>query len=349
MFSLNRYMLSLMKDERTGPLAAAVKVVLRLASGLYSFGIWLVDLGYSSGIRKIHKAPLPVVSIGNITLGGTGKTPFTIFVASYFASAGKKTAVLSRGYGSDENRMLAEELPDVRVYAAQDRVKSARLAAADGCDVIVLDDGFQHRRLHRDLDIVLVDRSTLFGNGSLVPRGVLREKPSSLSRADLIVVSKSDGFSALQKTEAAACLAEVAPGKPVVTAAHKASFLTDVTGAIFPVSALRGKNVVLASGIADPDHFARMVEECGALIVGRIDQPDHHAYTRSDAARIEKECLAKNADMVVITKKDHVKMRGLDIRSFEEKIFVFNIDVDVVEGKERLVAGLNSVLSGNRD
>lgn len=348
MSTFNKYMLSLMKDESKGPAASVLKTVLAVLAFFYGIGIRLVDAGYVSGLRKVHKAPVPVVSVGNLTLGGTGKTPFTVFAAGHFSAEGKSPAVLIRGYGKDENRMLREELPGVPVYSGQDRVANSLAAAKDGYGVIVLDDGFQHRRLDRDLDIVLVDGVFLFGNGELVPRGTLREPVSALERADIIVVTRSERIDEARKNEIMSYLSEVSKGKPVVTATHKASFLTDVTGAVYALGTLSARKVCLVAGIADPGYFAATVEGCGALIAARIDHFDHHAYTQADVRAMADTCAANGAEVIVTTKKDIVKLRELDLAGIEDKLFILNVKMEITEGKEKLVAGLNSVFSRKR-
>ncbi len=347
--SIRNYMLSLMKDERKGPVAAVMKAALTVLSGFYSVGVRLVDLGYRSGLRKVYKAPVPVISVGNLTLGGTGKTPFTIFLTDLLLSMGRKPAVLIRGYGKDENRMLREELPDVPVYVGQDRVRNAAAAAAAGCDVIVLDDGFQHRRLCRDLDIVLVDARSLFGNAKLFPRGLLREGISSLERADMFVATKIDRSDNEGRSRVKAYLEYLAHERPLIFASHAVSFLTDITGAAYPAETLAGKRVLLVSGIADPGYFAATAEALGAGVVGRRNYMDHHRYSQSEIDSLTGECREKNAEMVLTTKKDHVKLKELDLSRIEDRFFVLNVKMDIIDGKERLVAGLNSVFSGKRD
>ena len=346
--SFRNYILSLMKDERKGPVAAAVKAALAVLSVFYSAGLRIVDLGYSSGVRKVHKAPVPVVSVGNLTLGGTGKTPFTVFLADLLLSMGRKPAVLTRGYGKDEDRLLREELPDVPIFVGQDRVRGASAAAAAGCDVIVLDDGFQHRRLHRDLDIVLVDARSFFGNAKLFPRGLLREPLSSLERADMFAVTKTDRSDNEGRSRVKTYLGYVARERPVIFASHDVSFLSDITGAAYPAETLAGKKVFLVSGIADPEYFRSMVKALGGVITGRRDLGDHYRYEQKDIGELDAACREKSPDMVLTTKKDHVKLKRLELSAIEEKLFVLNIKMEIIEGKELLVAGLNSVLSGNR-
>jgi tetraacyldisaccharide 4'-kinase len=242
--------------------------------------------------------------------------------------------------------MLCDELPEVPVFPEQDRVKSAKAAMDAVRDVLILDDGFQHRRICRDLNILLLDSVSLFGNGCMFPRGVLREPVTSIKRADLVVLTKIDMIDAGRKEEVVSQLKTLAPEKPVVTAKHKASFLADVTGAAYPVESLQGSKVFLVSGIVDPDYFEFLVKNAGATIAARRDYTDHHRYSQKDIDDMYNECFKRGFEKIIVTKKDFVKMKDLDISSVEDKLFILNIGIDIVEGKERLVAGLNSIYSG---
>ena len=341
-------MVSLMRDERDDLLSSVIKLVLLVLSWIYGAAVAVVSIGYRSGIRKMHKAPVPVVSVGNITLGGTGKTPFTILVAEHFCRAGKKPAVLTRGYGGDESVMLKDELPEVPVFVGQDRERSAGAACSRGRDILILDDGFQHRRLARDLDILLVDGVEFFGNGDLFPRGTLREPVSSLSRADMFVLTKTDRIGAERKKLLIKNIGALAPGKPIVMTRHKPTFLSDTTGSAFSPYSLRGKKICIMSGIGDPDYFAFLFDDIGADIVARRDYSDHYRYTQTDISRWRSLCSKTRAEAVVVTKKDYVKIRSLDLTGIEEKLFVLNVVIEVTEGKEKLIAGLNSVIVRNR-
>ena len=343
---LKRYILSLMKDERSSGADIAVKGVLWFLSRIYAAAIAAVDWAYRSGLRRQRKMPVPVVSVGNITLGGTGKTPLTIFLADHFTAAGKKAAVLTRGYGKDECRMLRDELPDAGVFTGQDRIKSARRAVSGGADILILDDGFQHRRIGRDLNILMLDTLSPFGNGYLFPRGILREPVPSLKRADIFVLTKTDMAPEGRVEDLTRRLEEIAPDKQVVLTRHKPVFMSDVTGGAYSTDDLSGKKVCLLSGIVDPGYFAHLVEELGGVIVVRRDHGDHHRYTQADIRDIFIKCEKQKAEAIIVTRKDYVKIRELDISSIEEKLFVLNIVIDIVKGKENFVAGLNSVVPG---
>jgi len=343
---LKKYILTLMKDERAGVCGTIVKGVLRIVSWGYLAAVKIIDWAYGKGIKCKHKVDVPVVSIGNLTLGGTGKTPFAIFLADYFHSIGKKPAVLTRGYGQDESVLLKNETPLVSVYVGGDRVLSARRAVSEGRDLLILDDGFQHRRIERDLNILMIDGVNFFGNGFMFPRGVLREPTSAIERADMFVLTKVDSASRERIEEIHAFLAKCAPGKTVVDARHKPSFLTDVTGAAYGLSFLNGKRISVVSGIGDPDYFAFLLKEEGAEIVVRHDYIDHHEYKQRDVNEIYLASVSKKTENIIMTAKDYVKIKKLDLSRMEEKIFILNITVDITSGKESLVDRLNSVITG---
>src|SRR5262245_17167980 len=190
--------LRLVRGQIRGPAAAVARLGLGAVSGLYCLGVSARNAAYDWGWKTAHRAAVPVVSVGNLTLGGTGKTPMVEWVARWFRGRGARVAILSRGYGqaeglNDEGRVLEENLPDVPHFQGADRVELARIAVEESeSQVLVLDDGFQHRRLARDLDIVLLDALEPFGLGRLFPRGLLREPVSSLRRAGLVVLSRAD-------------------------------------------------------------------------------------------------------------------------------------------------------------
>jgi tetraacyldisaccharide 4'-kinase len=332
-----------MKDQRDGLVDRFVKCLLSVLSFFYGLGVRCVDQTYGSGLRKQHKVGAPVISVGNITLGGTGKTPFTIFLADLFVGRQKNPAILTRGYGRDESRMLEDELPDVKVLVGQDRVRNARWAVGQGKDVLILDDGFQHRRIARDLNILMVDGVSMFGNGCLFPRGILREPLSSLRRSDIIVLTKTDRIGDERKREVITELRSLAPGKPVILTRHRPYFLTDVTGAAYMAESIRGEKVILVSGIVDPDYFEFLTRGLGAEVVARLDNPDHHRYSRRDIEEMRSRCYKERADKIITTRKDFVKIKDLDISSIEDKLFVLDIVVEIVEGKENLLAGLDSI------
>ncbi|MFA6635947.1 MAG: tetraacyldisaccharide 4'-kinase [Candidatus Omnitrophota bacterium] len=317
--------------------------ILVLLSFVYAAGVKLVWLGYDSGIRKVHAAPIPVISVGNITLGGTGKTPMVMLIAGLLTSFGKKPAVLTRGYGRDECRMLKDELAEVPVYTGQDRLKSAFMAFSDGRDVAVLDDGFQHRRIRRDLNILLVDARNIFGSGRMVPAGNLREPVSAASRADLAVLTKTDGLSSERIEEVRRYVSRICSGKPVAVSRHEPVSFKDAEGAFYDIDAVKGREIAVVCGIADPYYFEHILISLKADIKKSFFYRDHHKYRQTDIDRISEECAAMGICTIVTTAKDLVKMKDLDMSSIDDKILVLNVKIRITEGKETLIAGLNSV------
>jgi tetraacyldisaccharide 4'-kinase len=340
------YILSLMKDRRNGPVHDAAKCLLHAMSAIYSAAQSLIGLSYSAGIRREHRAAVPVISVGNITMGGTGKTPFTVLIARRLQDAGKKPAVLIRGYGDDESVMLKDELPDIPVIVGQDRVSGAAEAVSLGRDVIVMDDGFQHRRLARDMDMVLIDGVYAFGNGFLFPRGVMREGPSALIRADIFVITKADMAGEERVKEIELELGRVAPGVGCVITRHRPCSLNDVTGSVHPLDAIAAKKVCMVSAIGDPDYLAFLISGAGASVAWRRDYLDHHGYAQSDVDGVADALASTGAEAVIVTAKDYTKLKRLDISSIEEKLLVLNVDIEIARGKEYLDRRLDSVING---
>ena len=245
MSCLHMKLCSLMKkdDADEGVLINVFKTLLSFAACIYGIAIKIIDHAYRKGWRKKYRSRLPVISIGNITLGGTGKTPFTIFAADHFHSSGKRVGVLIRGYGGDENKMLSENLPDVRVYTGRDRSVSAKKAENEKIDILLMDDGFQHRTLARDLDIVLLDSLIPFGNGKLFPRGILREPVSVLERADVIILTKADRSGFNERESLKKKIRAITKKAVIAVALHEPIFFKDVTGNILPKESIAGKKI----------------------------------------------------------------------------------------------------------
>jgi len=248
---------------------------------------------------RARRLPKPVLSVGNLTFGGTGKTPFVIHACKELLRRGKKVAVLSRGYrggpgGNDEARVIARHLPQVPVVEDPDRFAAGSRIAPD-TDVFVLDDGFQHLPLFRDHDVVLVDATDPFGGGFCPPAGRLREPLSALDRATLVVITRADLVDRAALGETMRTVRE-RTAAPVVTTAFRAQ--CDVP--------LAGLEATVACGIGNPGAFELMLERQGVRILERRFFRDHHAYTRADAAS-----LAAAGRPVVVTEKDAVKLEAL--------------------------------------
>lgn len=288
------------------PLALGYAAVIRLRNGYYR--------ARRGAARHVG---VPVVSVGNLTVGGTGKTPLVIEIAGRLATRGRRPAVLTRGYGgspaqpADEVLELREALPDVPIVVDPDRVAGAAAARRDhGADCLVLDDGFQHRRIARALDVVALDLLDPFGGGVLLPCGRLREPPTALRRADLIVLTRvnltGDEGRALAAVERV--LEDLAVRAPRLTAAVVASQLRDGSGATRAPEALRGLAVLPVCGLGNPEGFLRLLRSIGAEVRGGLVFGDHHRYRAGDLRAIRRAAARRRVEAVVTTRKDWVKL-----------------------------------------
>jgi tetraacyldisaccharide 4'-kinase len=271
---------------------------------LYRSIVALRQIAYRGGILRSLRASIPIVSIGNLVVGGTGKTPVTAWLVRRLQEMGARPAVLLRGYGEDEALLHRRWNPDAPVFTGADRVEAAQRAAASGATVALLDDGLQHRRLARDLEVVLVAAEQPFP-GHLLPRGPYRESPSALARADLVAVTRRTAADA-EVEETLRKVARVAPRRPTAVLRLAPRGWTELNGA--PAEHPPGA-VLAVTSIAEPALFRRLVEESsGGAAVELLAFPDHHVFDVDDAGRIRR---AAGARVVVVTEKDAVKLEGL--------------------------------------
>jgi tetraacyldisaccharide 4'-kinase len=310
----SRRYLALLRGEARGPWPALQRLALRLASLPYGLAVRLRNACFTRGWCRSERAPVPVVSVGNLTAGGTGKTPCVEYVADFYRRRDVRVAILSRGYGAahgpnDEALVLEENLPDVPHLQGPDRVALTRTAVAElESEVLVLDDGFQHRRLARDLDLVLVDATCPWGHGHLLPRGLLREPPSGLRRAHAVVLTRCDQVAPPDLEALKRQVARLAPGLPLVGSVHRPTGL--VNGAAqAPLDLLREAPVAAFCGIGNPESFRRTLEGLGAGVVDFRTYPDHHPYTRADVDALRAWAAGLPVDFVLTTQKDLVKLR----------------------------------------
>lgn len=336
---------SLMADKQKGAIFAPLKASLHLLSLIYSMAIFFRKIFYKLHIFKTHKAALKVISVGNIALGGTGKTPFVITLAKILESILKRNVcVLIRGYGWDEQEMLKRNLLDVPVLVGQDRVRSSYKAIKlYGSDTAILDDGFQHWELARDLNIVLIDSRNPFGNGMLFPRGILRERKQALARADIIVFTKVNNKSCdINKIKQE--IDGIKKGLLFLEAVHTPKhFYEGRAKHIFDLSYIRGKKVILLSSIGDPLYFEDTARDLGANIIEHIKFPDHHDYRRSDIDRVIRRCNERNFDFVLTTEKDIVKLNRLGLNIGPYTVLTLAVEMKIIAGSEILIDRLHSL------
>jgi tetraacyldisaccharide 4'-kinase len=296
---------------------------------------------------------VPVVSIGNLTLGGTGKTPCVEYVARFYAQAGRRVAILSRGYGSpdghnDEALLLRENLPDVPHYQGANRASlAAEAVSRSASEVLVLDDGFQHRRLARDLDLVLLDATQPFGHGWLFPRGLLREAPDSLRRAGVVVLTRCDQVTAPERRRLHEKAARFAPDVPVIETIHRPLELTNAAAPegrrCAPLNCVAEHPVAAFCGIGNPDAFRATLKNLGAEVSAFRTFPDHHAYSEADLEELDTWARHHATDGIVLTtQKDLVKLRRAQLGGRD--LWALRIGLHVESGQDTLDRRLGAVL-----
>lgn len=339
---------SLMTDKRSGAVWMPLKAVLWVLSLVYGAVIVCRRILYKLRIFRSHRVPLRVISVGNLSLGGTGKTPFTIALADLLERELKKpTVVLIRGYGWDEQALLKKSLPDIPILVGEDRAKSAHKAIRlYGSQFAVLDDGFQHWELARDLDIVLIDSGNPFGNGCLFPRGVLRESKSALKRAHVVVFTKTDkkrSDLSIIKDD----IKRINSGLMILEAVHKPSHIYDPKARKDrDLTFVTGSKVILVSSIGDPGYFESTVKSLGATVLDHIIFGDHHNYKSKDIEKILKICGAKAPDFLVTTEKDAVKFARMSFSFGKHTMMTLVIRMEITGGREQLIDRLRSLRSG---
>lgn len=316
---------------------------------------------YETGIMRRFPLGCQVISVGNVTVGGTGKTPVVEILAKTLRDEGRSVAILSRGYrkkeasffkrlfseaapprvvsdgervlldselSGDEPFMLASNLPGVVVLVDKNRVKAGRYAISRfGSDVLILDDGFQYMKLKHSHEIVLVDATNPFGNGHLLPRGILREPASNIKRADFIFITKSDG-----KTEALrARLKRMNARAEIAECRHRPRFYKNTfTGDILPLDAVKGMKVVTLTGIAAPLSFENSVVRMGGRILSRERFPDHYRYKAQDIINVINNADELGADAIFTTEKDAVRLPRLEYPKVP--VFYMRMDIEIIKG-----------------
>jgi tetraacyldisaccharide 4'-kinase len=349
----------LVSCETRGVGAALARAGLRALSWPYGLGVRCRNAFYTLGWKRVHHATVPVVSVGNLTLGGTGKTPAVEYAAHFFRERKRRVAILSRGYGAehgcnDEALVLEENLPDVPHLQGPDRVELAHAAVGElESELLILDDGFQHRRLHRDLDIVLVDATNPWGHGHVFPRGLLREPKSSLRRAALVLLTRCDQVGPWRLQELRVEIAKIAPRVPLVESIHQPRRLMNGEHEA-PLELLREHPIAAFCGIGNPAAFHEMIHrfalDCGRLAprdaASRSEAttfPDHHAYTRADVDWLRSWARQLPEDALIITtQKDLVKLRLPDLAG--RPLWALQIALQPTRGRESLDHMLEGIL-----
>jgi tetraacyldisaccharide 4'-kinase len=346
---LREYLYSLATDKKRGFIAGVLKFFLTILSFVYGLLIRiLIVFKQHNPVRLSCK----FISVGNITLGGTGKTTVVEYIARFLKEKGHKVAILTRGYKrsvkrkaqseklqyetmGDEAYMLAEKLSDIPVIVDADRIRAAKRAIQDySVDTLILDDGFQQWHIKKDLEIVTIDAQNPFGNKRLIPRGILREPLANLRRADIFILTKTN-FSPDKET-LKLFLKSLNPAARIFESRHEPVSFFDFNHPqeSIDLAALRGKSVVLFCGIGDPDSFTALISSLDINISTFFKFPDHYNYTAQDIDHITQTAKEKNVDTIITTEKDMVRVFAVRGTPYTVRFLALRIKLEIKDEQE---------------
>jgi tetraacyldisaccharide 4'-kinase len=348
-------------NETQSPGDRLLRGLLTLAELPYAAAVNLRNTAFDTGQLRSQKVAVPVISVGNLTVGGTGKTPLIIFLCRAIERLGGTPAIVSRGYGvrkgkgsqeipNDEAREMSTELPHVPHIQDRDRVEAAWRIVQNCPDIdcVLVDDGFQHRRLFRDLDIVLIDATSPFGGGHMLPRGLLRESLRGLRRADVVVLTRVNQIPPERLAELRPRIQSLAPQADYCEIASHPTMLWNVGGESKPVEELHGARIAAFAGIGNPEAFCCMLQDLPWELVAFREFPDHHPYPAPDqqelAAWLHKQ---GPLDAVLCTRKDLVKIPHDDLAGIP--LWGIKTDLEWRTGWPRLESRLKALIAPGRE
>ncbi len=368
MIKLGNLFRSILSDDSEPNRLNPLLFLLCLLSLLYSGIIWLRNRMYDLGLFKTKRLGCKVISVGNITVGGTGKTPLVIMLANFLRERGYRPAVLSRGYGGenrnhinlvsdgsyllaghgesgDEPVLIAKSARQVPVITGPKRYLTGKYAMDHlGADTLIMDDAFQHRSLFRDIDIVLLDGKRPFGNGFLLPGGHLRESRKALKRADAVVLTETEQKEGIKPADIKYLPGKRLPAVPIFRGYHRPKDLVKGgSDEIYPLEYLKGKKVCAFAGIARPESFKKTIKSLGGEVVAFITFPDHHRYTTGELREIEKTSLNCQSEVTITTEKDGIKLIGFP--DFFHNIFLLGIEMEIINNQREFEDVILSKLS----
>ncbi len=349
--------LKLISGRQSGFCASCIRFLLLFISWFYRGGIKIRNLLYTKGILKVHKFGVPVISVGNITAGGTGKTPLVIRICNLLSTRGLQVAVLTRGYKAtsgvrtdkavDEPAVLKQRCESARILLNPDRVASASKAVADyKPDVFIMDDGFQHRRLARDLDIVVVDSTQPFGFGKMFPAGLLREPVTEIKRAQAVVLTRTAQTREDELSRLESSLLSINPHLVISRSVHRptAVFLSDRKR--LATRAFTGKKVFAFCGIGNPDSFYETLSKVGCILCEKLSFPDHHNYDIDEFKGIFEAAEKHGAEFILTTEKDWTRISLLEVPTDVIAIGFLAIELGFVSGEDSIIRLIDDALAG---
>ena len=367
----------LISGQKAGLGAALLRLLLGVAAGGYSIAVRLRNFLYSKEWLKVHRADAAVISIGNITVGGTGKTPLVVWLCkqiisdSKFQISNSQCAILTRGYKAaqdsrlqtqdsrqktqdyrDEPAILIESCPEVKVIVNPDRVAGAAEAINKfGAKVLIMDDGFQHQRLVRDLDIITIDGIQPFGYGKMLPAGLLREPIASLKRAGAVVITRCEQVTETELSEIEKKLQLINPDVIIARSIHAPVYVKSTDNKEISLDHLKDKKIFAFCGIGNPDAFLNTIKQLGANLVGSKVYNDHHHYTKDCLADIYEQAEHLKVDLILTTQKDWTKIISdfkSQISDFESSLpFAYiGIEIKFLAGEDKLRGLIEKTLAG---
>lgn len=374
--SIQTYLYRIVHGEKQGLFAAILLFLLHLFSRLYAWGVNFKLSLYRMGILKQHRLSCKVISLGNITVGGTGKTPTAQRLAALIRDMGYRVVILNRGYraawrgdvglvsdghkiymtaaeAGDEAYLLAKSLPGIPVVIGRERSVSGEYAVKKlRAEVIILDDAYQHWQLARDLDIVLIDSLNQFGNNFLLPRGTLREPLTNLNRAHTFLLTKVDQTTDNAVDSIRDTLVQYNPGALVVESIHRPRWFIDVEqwykgvrDAGVTLEAVRGRSVMAISAIGNPSSFEQTISDIGVNVIDSLRYADHHHYTMAEMQWAMERAVERGAMALVTTEKDAVKIPSEFIHSERPlPVYVLGIEVRFLDGYEEFMQLIEQTL-----
>jgi len=349
----------LVSGASKGLAAVFLRLLLWVASQGYSTVIGLRNFLYSKAWLKIYRSNAVVISIGNITVGGTGKTPLVIWLCKFLQQKEFRCAVLTRGYKTrgtrdegrgtrtDEPAILSESCPSAKVVVNPDRLAGATEAVAKlGAKVLIMDDGFQHRRLHRDLDILTIDAMCPFGYGRMLPAGLLREPVTSLRRADAVVITRCDQISESELSQIQKKLQLINPDMLIARSIHSAVCAKSTDNKQISPEELKNKKIFAFCGIGNPDAFLGTVKGLSCNLVGSKIYDDHYHYTSNDITEVYEEAGRSKADLILTTQKDWTKIAPLGSLKKDIHFAYLKIELKFIDGEDKITKLIEDTLAG---
>jgi len=344
---------NIISGQTPGLVGAAARLTLTVLSWPYSAVVRARNHLYSAGRLKVHRADVPVFCVGNLTTGGTGKTPLVVWLCRRLRDKQLRCAVLTRGYRmqtgglSDEPALLAAQCADTAVVVNPDRVAGAAEAIQQhDAQVLVMDDGFQHRRLARDLDIVVIDATRPFGYGKVLPAGLLREPIDGLRRAHAVVLTRCDQASENTLKHIEEAIRQVNPNLVLARSVHAPVGVKTCDGSTLSVDQLRPQRLFAFCGIGNPQSFFQTITHLGGVLVGSRAYDDHYRYAAADLEQVRREAAAQEASLILTTQKDWTKIAPWTHREDRPPLGYLAVELQITAGAENLAALIDRTLGG---